>query len=1001
MHYTLKELKNALYTGAQPALYLRGGSVSEQEFMDLLFSSDFYSGTFEDENGDPVSLKTMLSEETGGGKSQRNKVFKGQYSGFTLETSVIKVLQLRPDLLKKLCGKCADEIRKAENDDALRGLLGEINSDEIYGTSLPYHQFVSSALEHEVPLAMAAVIMYLLLQGQVGRFLPILESSRLFSGQFDYMEQTIPRLKQTFEIESADEHFEAALGRFWDPFARLLSHVTTVEKAGEKIGYEHLLNGLYQAVLDARESKNPKILRIRGVAGSDKNAITQLLYLRLACDVRSGEEDDYAPFYVNLNHYTSEHYPEQEDAKSSLERDAAPFLKFCASHPQRIPILFVDGVKKYNLGDYNLDFFLYDLIKPLSSIRYVVAIEDGSVINSRRQRVAANFASGGFSYTVRMESLYLSGREEARSYLNEFTQIYGGGSPEKIYEHLRKMGFNCIDTYQLRLCLGRDLDLLSRADNLAHLYQLICSEELGGEQEQLALGEQWAFDFAYTGEPLPEISGALKRLLSAHDSMQEFFIARWYLSRIREGSLSKDQLNMVMPKGVTRFVVPMLNRSVGDENRVLNLIEQEYAGMGLMAQSEMTYWLGRIKSESLAKRAERMLLRYYEDQKEKTKGMAPTGVKYRNSFFLLRGIAVSLIVIGHVDVSEEYITSLIQNDTANEINRGFHLEYYGDKPYLPVYDTLTLLDDITVGKRTLDHLITANEQSIGSENLPHIFDLNLFTICSLLQARVETPNPNITFDLKDYLEKACRQIEWYLLNNRSFPIFCEYLEMVQGDFQTRLESEETEWNTLAAETYTKYTKRICRTGWVERGVREPETDAEHMYHAWMLAMMFLPKTLPDYPEYSKEKILNLLLIHDVAEAITGDIPRPEKTESTENYEYHKQEEEKQMAIFLLRGSYPGMSNLPPEFYDIWKMWYDQGSINGCIAGEVDLIQTMYQMLTYATTQPDCFRDDDVRRWMRDRAEIRTAPGVSILNSVVLKNKDFEEILTRLGIIGQQ
>ena len=174
MHYTLKELKNALYTGAQPALYLRGGSVSEQEFMDLLFSSDFYSGTFEDEIGDPVSLKTMLSEETGGGKSQRNKVFKGQYSGFTLEANVIKILQLRPDLLKKLCGKCADEIRKAEHDDALRGLLGEINSDEIYGASLPYHQFVSSALEHEAALAFAAVVMFLLMQGRAAAFQPLL-----------------------------------------------------------------------------------------------------------------------------------------------------------------------------------------------------------------------------------------------------------------------------------------------------------------------------------------------------------------------------------------------------------------------------------------------------------------------------------------------------------------------------------------------------------------------------------------------------------------------------------------------------------------------------------------------------------------------------------------------------------------------------------------------------------------------------------------------------------
>lgn len=789
------------------------------------------------------------------------------------------------------------------------------------------------------------------------------------------------------------------LDRYWDPFARLLSHVTTVEKAGETIRYEHLLDALYCAVLDEKTTKNPKTLRIRGVAGSDKNAVTQLLYLRLANEVRNGYEDDYAPFYMNLNHYSSERYPTQNDAKRRLARDAAPFLKFCATHPQRIPILFVDGVKKYDLGDYNLDYFLNSLIEPLNNTRYVVAVEDGSVINSRRQRDVAAFASGRFLYTVRMESLYLPGAEEALCYLDAFTEIYGGSSPQTIYKHLRRMGFNRVDTYQLRMCLGRDLDLISRAGNLAHLYQLICSEELGGEQEMLSLGEQWAFDFAYTSEPLPEISSALKRLLSAHDSMQEYFIARWYLSRIREDALSADQLNMVMPKGVTRFAVPMLNHSVEDESRVLNLIEREYAGMGLMAQSEMTYWLGRIKAQSLSERAERMLLRYYEDQKEKTKGLTPTGVKYRNSLFLLRGIAVSLIVIGHVDVSEEYITSLIQNDTANEINRGFHLEYYGDKPYLPVYDTLTFMDDITTGKRTLDHLIAANEQSISNRNLPHIFDLNLFTICSLLQARAEIPNPNISFDLKAYLKKACSQIDWYLKNSRRrFPIFREYLKMVGRDFDDRLLSAEKRWNTVAADSYKTYTRRICRTGWVERGVKEPETVAEHMYHAWMLAMMFLPRTLPDYPEYSKEKILNLLLIHDVAEAITGDIPQPIKARAPEHY---KRWEEREMATFLLRGSYKGLANMPSEFYGIWQMWNDQDSINGCIAREVDLIQTMYQMLTYATMQPDCFQDDDVYRWMRDRSKIRTAPGISILNSVVLKNKEFERILTRLDIIGPQ
>lgn len=192
MTYTLKMLKDALYTGPQPVLYQRGKSISEREFMDLLFSTEFYSGTFEDENGEPYSLKTVLSESTSGGKSQRNKVFKGQYSGFALETNVLKILQLRPDYLKRLCGRCEAEILKAENDAALRGLIGEINSTDIYEASFPYFQFVSSALEHEAALAFAAVVMFLLMQGRVERLLPILDDTRLFAEQFDYMEQTIP-----------------------------------------------------------------------------------------------------------------------------------------------------------------------------------------------------------------------------------------------------------------------------------------------------------------------------------------------------------------------------------------------------------------------------------------------------------------------------------------------------------------------------------------------------------------------------------------------------------------------------------------------------------------------------------------------------------------------------------------------------------------------------------------------------------------------------------------
>ena len=75
-------------------------------------------------------------------------------------------------------------------------------------------------------------------------------------------------------------------------------------------------------------------------------------------------------------------------------------------------------------------------------------------------------------------------------------------------------------------------------------------------------------------------------------------------------------LYLVVPKGVTRFIVPLLNRSASDESKVLDLIERNYPKMGVMAKSEMTYWLGRIKSPSISERVEQMLLRFYEEQKK-------------------------------------------------------------------------------------------------------------------------------------------------------------------------------------------------------------------------------------------------------------------------------------------------------------------------------------------------------------------------------------------------
>ena len=61
-------------------------------------------------------------------------------------------------------------------------------------------------------------------------------------------------------------------------------------------------------------------------------------------------------------------------------------------------------------------------------------------------------------------------------------------------------------------------------------------------------------------------------------------------------------------------------------------------------------------------------------------------------------------------------------------------------------------------------------------------------------------------------------------------------------------------------------KEIRRTGWKLRGIKNPESVAEHSF---MLALMALALAKP--LKLNAEKCISLALIHDLPEIITGDI----------------------------------------------------------------------------------------------------------------------------------
>ena len=64
--------------------------------------------------------------------------------------------------------------------------------------------------------------------------------------------------------------------------------------------------------------------------------------------------------------------------------------------------------------------------------------------------------------------------------------------------------------------------------------------------------------------------------------------------------------------------------------------------------------------------------------------------------------------------------------------------------------------------------------------------------------------------------------------------------------------------------------RLKRTGWIRSGIRDPETDAGHMFRMAVMAMLFEPTDRHDTAILNGTAVI-VSLVHDMAECIVGDL----------------------------------------------------------------------------------------------------------------------------------
>ncbi|XP_056150417.1 HD domain-containing protein 2 [Lampris incognitus] len=127
-------------------------------------------------------------------------------------------------------------------------------------------------------------------------------------------------------------------------------------------------------------------------------------------------------------------------------------------------------------------------------------------------------------------------------------------------------------------------------------------------------------------------------------------------------------------------------------------------------------------------------------------------------------------------------------------------------------------------------------------------------------------------------------------------------------------------------------KRVPRTGWVYRKVKQPESVSDHMYRMAMMAL-----TITD-PTVDKDRCIKLALVHDMAECIVGDIAPADNISKAEK---HRREEATMSELTALL-----QEGLKQEIYGLWKEYETQSSPEARLVKQFDLLEMVIQAHEY-------------------------------------------------------
>jgi nucleoside phosphorylase/5'-deoxynucleotidase YfbR-like HD superfamily hydrolase len=716
-------------------------------------------------------------------------------------------------------------------------------------------------------------------------------------------------------------------------------------------------------------------LAVEGRPGVGKSSFLNALYIYLR---RSYESDRGRPlpFYIDLKNYDAfPHTAGRPEAVRQFTSDIGVLTTYAEKYPGDRVVVLLDGIREYVLADETLESEAVARLHRYPNVCRVVSLGRTYIPDKPRfKRDLSHFENA--QEILVLGSLPIASPDCA-AFCDALQQEVSGASSltlqSRALELANSLGFEELDMFVLSLLLERMTrhgyrDLTTRREWL-HKY---CTEYLAGSAVSISAAAKLAFDYAISSLPLEHhlhVGSAPWRLLHRHRVVKDFLVAYHVVDVVRAVGRGSDKeagdLNYVYPFRINAFCKEMVTAGRDVQFEVLHGCEQLYKEGGPNAKPHACYLAGRVSNYQVREEAI-VFLRdcNIETQKRLRLGTLNTP----GELLLARTIYISLMNLGDDKAADEYLSWLMHNERWDDLNRGFHLEYYGDISFDPDRqmihsDPMDAPTEILPCRKTLAQLVSRIRRHIQDSSYK-MFAVEVYTAYSLAQHRhaknVLPPSDRDT--LLDLIPRI-------LLNSniaRSKPLK-QYLSMITQNFH----GENFPIGRLAERLYRIKTEE--RKGWRRRTESIPrvESVADHMYCAYLLGQLYLPNDNAAWIGYDKRRVLEIILVHDLAEAITGDTPAETRSEADVD------EERRAVEYIAACGTYLKVANL--DFIAEYAAEFEGGStLNGQVARDVDLLENLMQLFLYRPHLSEV-EFDRWYGWITDR--VCTNAGREILGTI--------------------